>query len=451
MGAPLLGVLALAASLWGLPAQAQEDARDKAGKPGSELESIERQLQADQEEADKLAREAEALRAEMTGLRSQLVAAAGRAQDLEEELSLLEQTLAVLEVEEARAQVRLQENRRQMGDILSGLQRLSLVPRESLILAPGSPIDIARGGLVLQAAYPKIESQASVLRKDLEDLASLRDSILDQRENLQAAETALAREREDLAGLLTRKETLEAEASEALKAARERAGMLSRQAEDLRDLVQRLEEERRLSQVLLPGLKPERPGAGEPEAETPQTAEADAQTAETAPASASGTAAAPSSPQVATLSPPSPTAPADIRPFPEAQASLVLPARGRITRRYEDAVSSDSGILTKGITIEARSAAQIVAPFDGKVVYARPFRGYGLILIIEHQGKYHSLLSGLERIDAVEGQWVLAGEPVGVLGSPTSEKPELYLELRRDGQPIDPLPWLASTNGKVKS
>ena len=384
MGAPLLGVLALAASLWGLPAQAQEDARDQAGKPGSELESIERQLQADQEEADKLAREAEALRAEMTGLRSQLVAAAGRAQDLEEELSLLEQTLAVLEVEEARAQVRLQENRRQMGDILSGLQRLSLVPRESLILAPGSPIDIARGGLVLQAA-------------------------------------------------------------------RERAGMLSRQAEDLRDLVQRLEEERRLSQVLLPGLKPERPGAGEPEAETPQTAEADAQTAETAPASASGTAAAPSSPQVATLSPPSPTAPADIRPFPEAQASLVLPARGRITRRYEDAVSSDSGILTKGITIEARSAAQIVAPFDGKVVYARPFRGYGLILIIEHQGKYHSLLSGLERIDAVEGQWVLAGEPVGVLGSPTSEKPELYLELRRDGQPIDPLPWLASTNGKVKS
>ena len=63
---------------------------------------------------------------------------------------------------------------------------------------------------------------------------------------------------------------------------------------------------------------------------------------------------------------------------------------------------------------------------------------YGQILIIEHGGGYHTVLAGLEGADAVVGQWLLAGEPVGVVGSPDSGRPQLYLELRRDGQPIDP-------------
>jgi len=71
-------------------------------------------------------------------------------------------------------------------------------------------------------------------------------------------------------------------------------------------------------------------------------------------------------------------------------------------------------------------------------------------LIIEHGGRYHTLLAGLDRIDAVVGQWLLAGEPVGTLGSAQNENPELYFELRRAGQPINPLPWLATTGDKVR-
>jgi len=50
----------------------------------------------------------------------------------------------------------------------------------------------------------------------------------------------------------------------------------------------------------------------------------------------------------------------------------------------------------------------------------------------------------------VVGQWLLAGEPVGVLGGARGGAPELYLELRRAGQPINPLPWLATTGDKVQ-
>jgi septal ring factor EnvC (AmiA/AmiB activator) len=117
-------------------------------------------------------------------------------------------------------------------------------------------------------------------------------------------------------------------------------------------------------------------------------------------------------------------------------------------RRYGQAGGDET--VSRGIAIRGRPGAQVVAPYDGKVVYAGPFRGYGQILIIEHGGRYHSLLAGLDRIHAVVGQWLLAGEPVGVLGTPRNGNPELYLELRQAGQPINPLPWLATTGDKVR-
>ena len=88
----------------------------------------------------------------------------------------------------------------------------------------------------------------------------------------------------------------------------------------------------------------------------------------------------------------------------------------------------------------------MVAPFDGTVAFAGPFRGYGQLLIIEHSEGYHTLLAGMGRIDTVVGSRVLAGEPVGVMDNEGA--PSLYVELRRDGQPINPLPWLADRAGK---
>jgi septal ring factor EnvC (AmiA/AmiB activator) len=83
-------------------------------------------------------------------------------------------------------------------------------------------------------------------------------------------------------------------------------------------------------------------------------------------------------------------------------------------------------------------------------VFAGPFRGYGLVLILEQGGGYHWLIAGLGRLDVVPGQTVAAGEPIGLVGSKDGDDaPTVYLELRRNGQPIDPMPWLAASNGKV--
>ena len=92
--------------------------------------------------------------------------------------------------------------------------------------------------------------------------------------------------------------------------------------------------------------------------------------------------------------------------------------------------------------MQTRPGAQVIAPFDGVVLFAGPFKGYGNLLIIEHGDGYHSLLSGLERLDVGVGQNVLTGEPVGIMSTEGPQK--LYIEFRKEGQPVNPGSWFAS-------
>ena len=123
-----------------------------------------------------------------------------------------------------------------------------------------------------------------------------------------------------------------------------------------------------------------------------------------------------------------------------------LPVAGQVTTRYGEA--DKFGVTSRGLTVTSRPGAQVVAPSAGSVMFAGPFRGYGLILIVEHPNGYHSLIAGLGRIDTKVGQRVLAGEPLGVMGTPPDGNPDLYFELRRNGQPINPQRGLPASDGK---
>ena len=154
--------------------------------------------------------------------------------------------------------------------------------------------------------------------------------------------------------------------------------------------------------------------------------------------------------------------PGRIRPamsFGSAQGLLPLPVHGNMVIHYGE--DDGFGTPARGVSISTRQEAQVTSPSDGWVVYSGPFRSYGQLLIINVGGGYHVVLAGLERTSVELGQFVLAGEPVGVMGSGATrgqaiaasgpaDRPVLYVEFRKDGSSIDPTPWWASAAEKVR-
>jgi murein hydrolase activator len=140
-----------------------------------------------------------------------------------------------------------------------------------------------------------------------------------------------------------------------------------------------------------------------------------------------------------------PTGAAAIATSPRGQ--LTAPVAGSIFRSWGD--PTEGGRAT-GISYHAPPAARVVAPCGGRVVFAAPFRSYGLLLIVDCGGGYHAVLAGFDRLDARVGQQVAAGEPVGVTPAwepgASGNRPALYVELRHDGQPVNPAPWLRASS-----
>jgi septal ring factor EnvC (AmiA/AmiB activator) len=93
--------------------------------------------------------------------------------------------------------------------------------------------------------------------------------------------------------------------------------------------------------------------------------------------------------------------------------------------------------------LNVKAGDMVVAPADGQVVFAGPFKGYGNILILRHNEDYHSFLAGFGRVDAAVGQVVNAGEPLGRASSDKGQA-QIYFELRYRNSPVDPMRRISS-------
>jgi septal ring factor EnvC (AmiA/AmiB activator) len=143
-------------------------------------------------------------------------------------------------------------------------------------------------------------------------------------------------------------------------------------------------------------------------------------------------------------------------PFIRAKGSVLLPVHGRRVLAFGD--RTQYGGQSKGLVLETRHSAQVTSPCDGWIVFAGEFRTFGQLLIINAGDGYHILLAGLSQIDVQLGQFVLTGEPVGLMATAPkaakanaqSNAPVLYIEFRKDNKPIDPESWWAAGPQKVQ-
>lgn len=445
---PLTALLVAGSIFLSMMAPAILRAQDQRDDPAAEAERIDQQIEAERQRGRALEAQARQLAKELEYLRLQLVSVGRDARERETLILTLERQITGLEAEAERRRVMLAEQYRQLTGTLAALTGLSEDAPRAFFLYPGPPLDAVRGSMLLSSAAPAIGERAATLREDLAALDRVRDELALVQERLGKEEPALEEDKALLQSLLDQKRALYESTTEQSRGITARLQSLTEKSQNLRELVAALREEqdRRMIEELdrtraeagIAGTQPALSGEA-PLRDRDLTVQSDA------------------SRLVALAALPT-QRPEGLRTFPD-NGTITAPAVGRLMLNYGQ--DTGFGQTAKGIVVETRQTAQILAPFDGKAVFAGPFRDLGNVLILEHEGGYHTVLAGFARIDVADGHWVLAGEPVGAMpaenistAGPASgartgpgTRPRLYMELRRAGQPVNPLRWV--TTGSI--
>jgi septal ring factor EnvC (AmiA/AmiB activator) len=365
-----------------------------------------------------LKREIEEIGADRRKLNQELIDTAARSRDFEAKIAATEARLAPLDENEASIRKSLDGRRAVIGEVLAALQRIGHRPPPALISSPEDALQTVRTAMLLGAVLPEMRQQVDALASDLSELVAVRQKIADERDHLRKQVASLGEQRTRMTALIAERQKQQAEREKALDAERTRAVDLAKQVDNLKDLIAKLE------QGLDPAIRAAR-----------EAARSD------------------SRPALSAFRDPGRLAPAVT--FASLRGQVPIPVNGVKIKDY--GAPDGLGGSEKGLSIATRAAAQVTAPSDGWVVYAGPFRSYGQLLILNAGGGYHILLAGMERISVDLGQFVLAGEPVAVMGNGShiasilatgSSQPVLYVEFRKDGLPVDPGPWWASGEGE---
>jgi len=124
---------------------------------------------------------------------------------------------------------------------------------------------------------------------------------------------------------------------------------------------------------------------------------------------------------------------------PASQA--LWPVKGNVLHRFGELLQGE--LRWKGLVISAPEGSEVKAISDGRILLADWLQGYGLVIVIEH-GKTDLSLYGYNQSVLVNvGDNVKAGQPIGLVGISGGQKqPSLYFEIRRQGQAVNPEPWL---------
>jgi len=394
--------------------EAQKGARQE------ELDKVQAEQKKNAELTARLKAELEAIGEDRRKLNALLIGSAASIRDLEMRQAAAEGRLASLAASEDTVRRSLSSRRAVITEVLAALQRLGRKPPPALMVSPEDALQSVRTAILLGAVLPDMKTEVDTLLADLAELVRLRSEIAAERDGLGRDLAALSQERIRMTVLVAERQRKQADTEKTLDAERARSVQLARQADNLKELIGRIEQE--------------------------------IASAARAAAAARGTD---SKGSLAALNDPGRLSPAIA--FASARKALPLPLNGIKIREF--GMPDGLGGTEKGLSMASRAGAQVTAPCDGWVVYAGSFRSYGQLLILNAGGGYHVLLAGMERISVDLGQFVLTGEPVAVMGggpqsaaavATGSSQPILYIEFRKDGTPVDPTPWWASDSEKVR-
>ena len=376
----------------------------------AELERVKAELALSQERSAAIAEEVAAIRKDHESLTEALVLAAQNERKLAQEVAEITQRLDVLHLREGDLRSSLRERRGVLAEVLGALQRMGLNPPPAILGRPEDALSSVRSSILLGAVVPELREETQVLIGDLQELARIMETIRAQQASQLEALSRQAEEQARLSLLVEERAKLRDETEAQLVLEQSRAEELAREASSLLELIDALEGEIEMAAARAARQESEREALQDP-----------------------------------------PVALGANQPLSELMGRLDLPVSGQIQRRFGE--SDGSGGTMQGDMVATHSTAIVTTPVSGSVLYAGPFRSYGQLLILNAGDGYHIVLAGMGRISVSPGQPVIAGEPVGLMGEASlasavaftegSTGPELYVEFRKEGKPIDPAPWWA--------
>jgi septal ring factor EnvC (AmiA/AmiB activator) len=374
------------------------------------------QLAVRKEAADRAA----AAAAEAMQLAAERVEAAAKLRQAEAATAEIAGRMDILARQRRAAEQRVQDRARAMQPLLPLIERLSLYPAETLLAVPAPPDQALRGVLVLQGLSRQIEVETEALRRDQDAAEAAAEALRADTPRLADAAAAQKRLADALDAQIDAAHKAQDAAEAQANAAASLAAAAASRADSLRAALAAIEAQRRADEAK----------AREDEAR----AERQKHAAEAQAARQREVAAA------------HPTGAGTISADAGPRGQLQPPVIGVVVRGWGE--QTDGGPAT-GLSYHAPPGAHVISPCSGRVVFAETFRSYGLLLIIDCGGGYHVVLAGFQRLDVKVGQRLLAGEPVGVMSEwepgTTTQRPALYVELRHDGTPVNPAPWLRSS------
>jgi len=357
-------------------------AQASRGPDVAALGEARKEAEAANARTQELERQARAATSAAGRARAEGEALAARIEAAEADLTAAERRIAIIARLQEAQQARLASRQGPLIRLVAALQTMARRPPALALVQPGSLEDTVRVRALLAATLPEIRRRTAALRAEVNYADALRARADQAQGALRAGREALAARRTALAAFENEQRARSSSLAGLSLTEGDRALALGEEARAIAQTIDRGAEDARLTVDLgaLPGPTP-RPGS------------------ESDPA--------------------------------RQRLPYVMPVRGRLLTGVGEI--SDAGVHSRGLTLATPVGAQAVAPANGRVAFAAPFRGYGNVLIIDHGRGWTTVITGLATLDVARGAAVARGASLGRAGS---NAPRVTVELRHAGRPV---------------
>ncbi|MEP6343424.1 MAG: peptidoglycan DD-metalloendopeptidase family protein [Maricaulaceae bacterium] len=362
----------------------------------TDLDGLLSQQEAAATEEARLKVEREKIQTELKGINNRLTQQVKSIAVLGQDLHTSQLRFQDLDQNYRVQKLALKADQDKLSNFLGYIQRIDRHPPSPATTSPRSALKASQTALLIQTMTREFDQRSRVLEARISELTILKDSLISEQSALERKQSRLKQQEIDLKSLVDQRRKKAASIAGEEKKARQEAADLAAKAKSLKQLLETLEA---ATSNIQPRVKPRNSTAG-----------------------------------------PAPSVKFSqingVKAFTQAKRQLLSPVKGRLLKKY--------GKGEQGLTLSAPSASEVKAPYSGRVDFSGPFKDYEHVVILNVGEGYFLLLTGLANSIVEVGEQLSRGTSVGALPASRTGQAEIYIELRKGSNPVDPTPWFSN-------